>query len=122
MGLLGAPSTTQVARGDELTDAKAKQAQLKKDVAAQKAAAQAAAPTKDKEALVINEVERGFYMSNAFTDDDVEVLSALADQVGLAAAGQPKGQQIVTSLDEASLAQGRQLLLDLVGLQLQARA
>lgn len=37
LGLLGAPAGTQVARGDELSDAKAKQAQLKKEVAAQKA-------------------------------------------------------------------------------------
>jgi len=37
IGLLGAPTGTQVAHGDELADAKAKQAQLKKEVAAQKA-------------------------------------------------------------------------------------
>ena len=36
MGLLGAPSSTPIARGDELTDAKDKQAQLAKEVAKQK--------------------------------------------------------------------------------------
>ena len=35
--MLGAPTAPQAARGDELSDAKAKQAQLKKDVDAQKA-------------------------------------------------------------------------------------
>jgi murein DD-endopeptidase MepM/ murein hydrolase activator NlpD len=37
VGLIGAQGTTQVVRGDELTDAKAKQAELKREVAAQKA-------------------------------------------------------------------------------------
>ena len=37
VGLLGAPATPPVARGDELSDAKAKQAQLKKEMADQKA-------------------------------------------------------------------------------------
>ncbi|MEX1172548.1 MAG: peptidoglycan DD-metalloendopeptidase family protein [Chloroflexota bacterium] len=37
LGMLGAPANTPIAHGDELADAKAKQAQLKKDVAAQKA-------------------------------------------------------------------------------------
>ncbi len=37
VGLLGAPAGTSVVRGDELSDAKAKQAQLKKEVAQQKA-------------------------------------------------------------------------------------
>ncbi len=37
VGLLGAPAGTSVVRGDELSDAKAKQAQLKKEVARQKA-------------------------------------------------------------------------------------
>ena len=37
LGLFGAPGRTSVAQGDELADAKAKQAQLKKEVAAQKA-------------------------------------------------------------------------------------
>ena len=37
MGLLGAPGSPQVARGDELSDAKAKQAQIKKEMAEQKA-------------------------------------------------------------------------------------
>jgi murein DD-endopeptidase MepM/ murein hydrolase activator NlpD len=36
-GMLGTPSSVPVAHGDELSDAKAKQAQLKKEVAAQKA-------------------------------------------------------------------------------------
>ena len=36
MGLLGAPSSTPIVRGDELTDAKDKQAQLTKEVAKQK--------------------------------------------------------------------------------------
>lgn len=38
LGLLGAPATTPAVQGDELADAKAKQAELKKEVAAQKAA------------------------------------------------------------------------------------
>jgi murein DD-endopeptidase MepM/ murein hydrolase activator NlpD len=37
LGLLGAPSGTAVVSGDELSDAKAKQAQLKKEIADQKA-------------------------------------------------------------------------------------
>jgi len=37
LGVLGAPTAPQAARGDELSDAKAKQEQLKKDVEAQKA-------------------------------------------------------------------------------------
>ncbi len=37
VGLLGAPASPQSARGDELTDAKARQAQLKRDAATQKA-------------------------------------------------------------------------------------
>jgi murein DD-endopeptidase MepM/ murein hydrolase activator NlpD len=37
VGLLGTPAATQTARGDELSDAKARAAQLKKDVATQKA-------------------------------------------------------------------------------------
>jgi murein DD-endopeptidase MepM/ murein hydrolase activator NlpD len=37
IGLFAAPATTPVARGDELSDAKAKQAQLKKEIARQKA-------------------------------------------------------------------------------------
>ncbi len=37
MGLLGAPSSTPIVRGDELTDAKDKQAQLAKEVKEQKA-------------------------------------------------------------------------------------
>jgi murein DD-endopeptidase MepM/ murein hydrolase activator NlpD len=37
VGLLGAPASPPGVRGDELSDAKARQAQLKKDVAAQKA-------------------------------------------------------------------------------------
>jgi murein DD-endopeptidase MepM/ murein hydrolase activator NlpD len=37
VGVLGAPIAPQAARGDELSDAKAKQAQLKKDIEAQKA-------------------------------------------------------------------------------------
>lgn len=37
VGLLGAPATAPVVRGDELADAKAKQAQLKEEVAKQKA-------------------------------------------------------------------------------------
>ena len=37
IGLLGAPAVTPTARGDELSDAKAKQEQLKKEVAQQKA-------------------------------------------------------------------------------------
>ena len=37
VGVLGAPTAPQVARGDELSDAKARQAQLKKDIEAQKA-------------------------------------------------------------------------------------
>jgi len=36
LGLVGLPATTPVAQGDELADAKAQQAQLQKDVAAQK--------------------------------------------------------------------------------------
>jgi murein DD-endopeptidase MepM/ murein hydrolase activator NlpD len=38
VGVLGSPNAPQVARGDELADAKARQAQIKKDVEAQKAA------------------------------------------------------------------------------------
>ena len=37
LGVLGAPTAPQAARGDELSDAKAKQEQLKKDIDAQKA-------------------------------------------------------------------------------------
>jgi murein DD-endopeptidase MepM/ murein hydrolase activator NlpD len=37
IGLLGAPGNTPTAHGDELSEAKARQAQLKKDIAAQKA-------------------------------------------------------------------------------------
>ena len=37
VGVLGAPATPQAARGDELSDARARQEQIKKDVAAQKA-------------------------------------------------------------------------------------
>jgi murein DD-endopeptidase MepM/ murein hydrolase activator NlpD len=37
VGVLGAPASPQAVRGDELSDAKAKQAQLKKDIEAQKA-------------------------------------------------------------------------------------
>ncbi len=37
VGLLGAPGTPPVARGDELSDARARQAQIKRDVARQKA-------------------------------------------------------------------------------------
>ncbi|MEO5884874.1 MAG: peptidoglycan DD-metalloendopeptidase family protein [Candidatus Limnocylindrales bacterium] len=37
LGLFGSPAGTSTARGDELSDAKARQAQLKKDIAAQKA-------------------------------------------------------------------------------------
>jgi len=37
VGVLGAPTAPQAARGDELSDAKAKQAQLKKDIQTQKA-------------------------------------------------------------------------------------
>jgi murein DD-endopeptidase MepM/ murein hydrolase activator NlpD len=37
LGVLGAPTAPQAARGDELSDAKAKQEQLKKDIEAQKA-------------------------------------------------------------------------------------
>ncbi len=37
VGVLGAPASPHAARGDELSDARARQAQIKKDVAAQKA-------------------------------------------------------------------------------------
>jgi murein DD-endopeptidase MepM/ murein hydrolase activator NlpD len=37
VGLLGAPASPQAVKGDELADARARQAQIKKDVAAQKA-------------------------------------------------------------------------------------
>ena len=39
-GLIGAPANTRIVQGDELSDAKAQQAKLKKDIAAQKARVQ----------------------------------------------------------------------------------
>ncbi len=47
VGLLGVPASPQVAKGDELSDAKAKQAQLKKDMAAQKAQVEQLAALQD---------------------------------------------------------------------------
>ncbi|MGK2849903.1 MAG: murein hydrolase activator EnvC family protein [Candidatus Limnocylindrales bacterium] len=65
LGLFGSPAGTQVARGDELSDAKAKQEQLKKEVAAQKARVAA-----------INDLQAGLAAEIRSTKSDLKAIGA----------------------------------------------
>lgn len=65
LGLFGSPAATQVARGDELSDAKAKQEQLKKDIAAQKARVAA-----------INDLQAGLAAEIRSTKSDLKAIGA----------------------------------------------
>lgn len=65
VGLFAAPAGTQVARGDELSDAKAKQEQLKKEIAAQKARVAA-----------INDLQAGLAAEIRSTKSDLKAIGA----------------------------------------------
>lgn len=70
MGLLGAPANTGVARGDELSDAKAKQAALKKQVAEQKA-----------QIAAINDLQKGLAAEISDTKQQLAKVGADLDAV-----------------------------------------
>jgi septal ring factor EnvC (AmiA/AmiB activator) len=65
LGLLGAPATTSVVRGDELADAKAKQAQLKEQIAKQKAEVAKLNDLQDGLAAEIRDTKRQLNKINA---------------------------------------------------------
>jgi murein DD-endopeptidase MepM/ murein hydrolase activator NlpD len=65
VGMLGAPGQTSVVRGDELADAKAKQAALKKEVAEQKA-----------QIAALNDLQRGLAAEIADTKNQLRAVGA----------------------------------------------
>jgi murein DD-endopeptidase MepM/ murein hydrolase activator NlpD len=65
VGLLGAPSSTTVVRGDELADAKAKQEQLKEQIAKQKAEVAKLNDLQDGLAAEIRDTKRQLHKINA---------------------------------------------------------
>jgi murein DD-endopeptidase MepM/ murein hydrolase activator NlpD len=70
VGLLGAPAATNTARGDELSDAKAKSAALKKEIAAQKA-----------QIAAINDLQSGLAAEISDTKNQLRKIGADLDKV-----------------------------------------
>ena len=70
VGLLGAPVATNTARGDELSDAKAKSAALKKEIAAQKA-----------QIAAINDLQSGLAAEISDTKNQLRKIGADLDKV-----------------------------------------
>ena len=65
LGLLGSPAGTRIARGDELSDAKARQEQLKKEIADQKAQVSA-----------LNDLQAGLAAEIRSTKSDLRAIGA----------------------------------------------
>ena len=70
VGLLGAPATTNTARGDELSDAKARSAALKKEIAEQKA-----------QIAAINDLQSGLAAEISDTKNQLRKIGADLDKV-----------------------------------------
>ena len=70
VGLLGAPATTNTARGDELSDAKAKSSALKKEIAEQKA-----------QIAAINDLQSGLAAEISDTKNQLRKIGADLDKV-----------------------------------------
>ena len=65
LGLLGSPAGTRIARGDELSDAKARQEQLKKEIADQKA-----------QVAALNDLQAGLAAEIRSTKSDLRAIGA----------------------------------------------
>jgi murein DD-endopeptidase MepM/ murein hydrolase activator NlpD len=70
VGMLGAPASTNIARGDELTDAKAKSSALKKEIAEQKA-----------QIAAINDLQSGLAAEISDTKNQLKKIGADLDKV-----------------------------------------
>jgi murein DD-endopeptidase MepM/ murein hydrolase activator NlpD len=70
VGMLGAPASTDIARGDELTDAKAKSSALKKEIAEQKA-----------QIAAINDLQSGLAAEISDTKNQLKKIGADLDKV-----------------------------------------